>query len=109
MNYKTEVPVYRHIEGELNRQLTLLLDDSLYERIEKVSVDKDISMNAVVRTLVDHALKHTNIDVEQGDACKNCIHYIADERDRYVCCNTASKHYACFRPRDFWCVFHSRR
>lgn len=107
MNYKAEVPVYEH--DHLDRQLTLLLDDNLYERIEKVSFDKDISMNAVARTLLDHALKHTNIDVEHGDACKNCIHYMADDKENYVCCNNTSKYYARFRPKDFWCVFHSRR
>lgn len=107
MNYKAEVPVYEH--DHLGRQLTLLLDDELYERIEKVSVDKDISMNAVARTLVDHALKHTNIDVEQGDSCRSCIHYLADDKENYVCCNNASKYFARFRPKDFWCEKHQRR
>lgn len=109
MNYKAEVPVYKHSEGELDRQLTLLMDDNIYDRLEAVSVDKGLSMNVVARTLLDHALKHCNIEVEQGDACKNCIHYLADDKDNYVCCNNASQFYARFRPKDSWCIRHQRR
>lgn len=107
MNYKAELPVYEH--GDLDRQLTLLLDDNIYERLESVAVDKCISMNAVVRTLLDHALKHTNIDVENGDTCKSCVHYIADDKGNYVCCNNASKYFARFRPTGSWCEKHQRK
>ena len=108
MNYKANIPVYKH-KGDLNRQLTVLFDDDLYERLEQASVDLDISMNAIVRTLMDHGFKHCNIEAEHGDTCKNCADYLADDKENYVCCNSESKFFGSFRPKDSWCIFHKRR
>lgn len=108
MNYKATIPVYAHKEY-LTESLTVLFDPDLYERIEKVSFDLGISMNLTIRTLLDHALKHCKIELEQGDSCKTCSCYMADDKGNYVCCNEQSKHFASFRPANSWGVFHARR
>ena len=106
MNYKTNIPVYQN--GKLENQLTMMFDDNQYEQIEQLSVDYNLSMNMVIRTLLDHALKHCNIDIQVDDGCYNCQSYISDDQERYVCVDERSKHYCCFRPKNAWCVFHKR-
>ena len=108
MNYKADISVYKS-EEKLTEQLTLLFDEDLYKRLERLSVDLGLSMNAVARTLIDHGIKHCKIEVDTGDTCKNCIHYLSDEKDNYVCTNQLSKYFASFRPSGSWCVQHKRR
>ncbi len=108
MNYKADIPIYKNQEY-LTEQLTVLFDPDMYKRIEKLSCDLDISMNTVIRTLLNHALKHCNIEVEQGDTCKNCACYLSDDKGNYVCCNEQSKYFASFRLSDSWCGHHTRR
>lgn len=108
MNYKANIPVYEY-EGELTQQLTVLFDDDLYERLEQVAVDLGLSMNSVVRTLLDHAIKHCTIEVENGDTCKTCVNYLSDDKENYVCCCERSKYFGSFRPSNSWCTQHKRR
>ncbi len=108
MNYKTEIPVYE-TDKHMTEQLTLLFDEDLYERVDNLSVELGLSMNALCRTLIDYGIKHCKIEVEKGDACKNCVHYMADDKDNHICTNQLSKYFASFRPSDCWCVQHKRR
>lgn len=108
MNYKTDIPVYEP-SGYLDQQLTVLFDEELYEDIERISIDLDLSMNAVIRSLLAHGVKHCKIDTVEGDTCRNCVCYLADDKENYVCCNERSPYCASFRPKDSWCVFHKRR
>lgn len=108
MNYKTDIPIYKNDE-KLTQQLTMLFDDEMYEDIERIAFDLNISLNSVVRTLVAHGIKHCNIEADNGDSCRNCKEYLADDKENFVCCCEKSPYFASFRPKNSWCIHHKRR
>lgn len=109
MNYKTEIYPYKK-QSEFKNRTTFLMDDDMNSKIEEICFDCGKSKGAVVRTLLDYAIKHTKIiGQEQSPCCGNCIHYMPDDMKNYVCCNVASKNYARFRTQYSFCEKHQRR
>ncbi len=107
MNFKTDIPIYKPKEY-LTRQLTMLFDPDMYDKIDDLSFDLGLSRNTVIRTLLNYGLKHCNIDADNVECCSQCAAYLPDEKDRFYCCNKKSNHFGSFRPATSTCKEFTR-